>query len=150
HTFRAPDIEIDDAALDSWKHDELEDADALLTVEVTRSPHTVHHLLASRALARTRMQMWDEALLDATMVVLALLSRNLTLTPIYTKVINIQPTVIGFVAKSVAHVGKEERYKGYRTCDIAFEHFHSSHLSFLLLVKVNHIHLTRTANVRSF
>ncbi|KAF8423147.1 hypothetical protein L210DRAFT_3570785 [Boletus edulis BED1] len=117
HTFQAPDIEIDDAALASWKHDQLENADALLTVEVSRSPHTIHHLLASRALVRTRMQMWDEALLDATMA------------------INIQPTVIGFVAKSVAHIGKGERYKGYRTCDIAFEHFHSSHLSFLLLVK---------------
>ncbi|KAF8120145.1 hypothetical protein EV363DRAFT_1374840, partial [Boletus edulis] len=33
--------------------------------------------------------------------------------------------VIGFIAKS----------KRYRTCDIAFEHFHSSHLSFLLLTK---------------
>ncbi|KAF8452058.1 hypothetical protein L210DRAFT_3499164 [Boletus edulis BED1] len=44
--------------------------------------------------------------------------------------------VIGFIAKSVAHICKGEMHKGYRTCDIAFEHFHSSHLGFLLLTKI--------------
>ncbi|KAF8127990.1 hypothetical protein EV363DRAFT_1343208 [Boletus edulis] len=39
------------------------------------------------------------------------------------------------MAKSVAHVGKGDKDKGYRTCDIAFEHFHSSHVTFLLLIK---------------
>ena len=55
---------------------------------------------------------------------------------IYTKAIKIQPPVIGYIAKSVAHVGKGEKNKAYRACDIAFERFHSSHVSFLLLVKV--------------
>ncbi|KAF8130831.1 hypothetical protein EV363DRAFT_1334567 [Boletus edulis] len=40
------------------------------------------------------------------------------------------------MAKSVAHVGNGDKDKGYRTCDIAFEHFHSSHVTFLLLIKV--------------
>ncbi|KAF8120480.1 hypothetical protein EV363DRAFT_1459149 [Boletus edulis] len=39
------------------------------------------------------------------------------------------------MAKSVAHVGNGDKDKGYRTCDIAFEHFHSSHVTFLLLIK---------------
>ncbi|KAF8128156.1 hypothetical protein EV363DRAFT_1085280, partial [Boletus edulis] len=45
------------------------------------------------------------------------------------------PSVMGFIAKSVAHVGKGEKDKGYRACDIAFERFHSSHVTFLLLIK---------------
>ncbi|KAF8124945.1 hypothetical protein EV363DRAFT_1177388 [Boletus edulis] len=69
------------------------------------------------------------------MVLLVLFAHNLTLAPIYTKAISILPTLVGFVAKSVPHISKGERHKGYRICDIAFEHFHSSHLRFLLLTK---------------
>ncbi|KAF8421133.1 hypothetical protein L210DRAFT_951437 [Boletus edulis BED1] len=39
------------------------------------------------------------------------------------------------MAKSVAYVGSGDKDKGDRTCDIAFEHFHSSHVTFLLLIK---------------
>ncbi|KAF8123581.1 hypothetical protein EV363DRAFT_1356177 [Boletus edulis] len=49
--------------------------------------------------------------------------------------IEVQPSVIAFLAKSIAHVGNGEKNKGYSTCDIAFEHFHSSHVTFLLLIK---------------
>ena len=65
-----------------------------------------------------------------------LFSHTLALTTIYTKAIEIQPSVIGYIAKGVALVGKGDRHGGYRTCDIAFERFHSSHVSFLLLAKV--------------
>ena len=58
------------------------------------------------------------------------------LTSIYIQAIKIQPSVIGYIAKSVALVGKGEIHKGYQACDIAFIHFHSSQLSFLLLIKV--------------
>ena len=58
------------------------------------------------------------------------------LTLFYTgKSIGIQPSVIGYIAKSVALVGKGKTHEGYRACDIAFEHFHSSHVTILLLVK---------------
>ncbi|KAF8546583.1 WD40 repeat-like protein [Imleria badia] len=87
-TFQEPNIQIDDAALDSWKHDQLENAEAILTAA---------------------------ALVDAE------------------KVIEIQPSVFTLIAKNIAHVGKGERYKGYWACDIAFEHFHSSHVTFLLV-----------------
>ncbi|KAF8555025.1 TPR-like protein [Imleria badia] len=60
---------------------------------------------------------WDAALVDAEMA------------------IKVQPSVIGYISKSIALVGKGERDKGYRACDIAFERFHSSHVTFLLLVK---------------
>ena len=47
----------------------------------------------------------------------------------------IQPSIISYIAKGIALVGKGERYKGYQACDIAFEHFHASRVSFLLLIK---------------
>ena len=108
----------------------------LLTATITASSHPSHHVLASRALIRTRLQDWDAALVDAEKVFVMLIPRSLTLTLIYTKAIKIWPSVIAYVAKSFAHVGNGERHKAYRTCDIAFELFHSSHTSFLLLIKV--------------
>ena len=65
-----------------------------------------------------------------------LLHQTPTLTSIHIKAINIQPSVIGYIAKGIAHVGNGEKDKGYRACDIAFERFHSSHVTFLLLIKV--------------
>ena len=123
-TLQEPVIQIDDAALDSWKQDQLENADALLTAAIPDPRNPNHHVLASRALV------------DAEEVLTALFLHTLTLTSIYTKAIKIEPSVIGYIAKSVALVGNGERHKGYRACDIAFERFHSSHVTFLLLVKV--------------
>ena len=62
--------------------------------------------------------------------------RTLTLTLLYTKALEIEPSLVAYIAKSLAHVGNGERDKGYRACDIAFERFHSSHVTFLLLIKV--------------
>ena len=45
---------------------------------------------------------------------------------------------MGYIAMNIALVGKGERDAGYRAYDIAFEHFHMSHVSFLLLIKVSH------------
>ena len=135
-TFQEPGIQIDDAALDSWKHDQLENADALLTAAIPDSRNPNHHVLAARALVRARLRQWDAALVDAEQVLVALFSHTLTLTLIYTKAIEIRPSVIAHIAKSVALVGNGDRYSGYRACDVAFERFHSSHVSFLLLVKV--------------
>ena len=55
---------------------------------------------------------------------------------IYIKSMKFEPSVIGYIAKSVALVGKGEKHKAYRACDIAFERFHSTHVTFLLLIKV--------------
>ena len=53
-----------------------------------------------------------------------------------------KPSVIGYIAKSVVLVGMRKRHKAYRACDIAFERFHSNHVTFLILMKVG-IHLLR-------
>ncbi|KAG6375175.1 hypothetical protein JVT61DRAFT_3383 [Boletus reticuloceps] len=117
-TFEEPDIQIDDAALQSWKQGQLANAEALLTAAAMHtSLNASHHILASRALIRTRLGDWDAAIVDAK------------------ESIKIQPSVIGYIAKGVAHVGKGEKQEGYRACDIAFERYHSNHVSFLLLIK---------------
>ena len=133
-TFREPDIRIDDTALNSWKHNQLANAEALLTAIIHDSRNPTHHALASRALVRARLRQQDAALADATQVFLALLSHALSL--IYIKSIEIQPSVIGYIAKSVALVGNGEKRKAYRTCDIASVRSQPTHVTFLLLIKV--------------
>ena len=109
-----------------------------MTTAIHASRDPSHDALASRALVRARLGQWDVAIADATEVFVALLSRALSL--IYIKSIKIQPSVIGYIAKSVALVGNGEKHKAYGACDIAFERFHSTHVTFLLLIKVCPIH----------
>ena len=52
------------------------------------------------------------------------------------KSIKIQPSAIGYIAKSVTLVGKGEKHKAYRACDIAPEYFYPSRVRVLLLIKV--------------
>ena len=134
-TFLEPDFQIDDAALNLWKRDQLTDVEELLSRTITAS-NTSHHAFASRALVRARLQEWDTALVDAERVFVALPSHTLALTLIHTKAIDLQPSVVGYIAKSIVLVGKRDRHEGYRACDIALELFHSSHVTFLLLTKV--------------
>jgi hypothetical protein len=131
---QAPDIRIDDAALHSWKHNQLANAEVLLTAAIHESRNASHHALASRALVRARLRQWDAAVADATEVFAALVSPALSL--IYIKSIKIQPSVIGYIAKSVALAGNGEKHKAYRTCDIALQRFHSTHVTFVLLINV--------------
>jgi len=58
------------------------------------------------------------------------------LTLIYTKSIKIGPSVIGYIAKSVAFVGKGRKHDGYREFDVAFKRFHAAHATFVSLIKV--------------
>ena len=71
-TLREPDIQINHAALDAWKHDRLEDADASLITAINGSQNQSNGLLAARALIRARLQHWDDALADANAVVIAI------------------------------------------------------------------------------
>ena len=134
--FQEPDIRIDDAALHSWKHNQLANANVLLTTTIHRSRNPSYDALASRALVRARLRQWDAAVVDATQVLVDLLFHVLSLN--HNKSIKIQPSVIGYIARSVALVGKGESHKAYRTCDIAFQRCHSDHVTFLLLIKVCH------------
>jgi hypothetical protein len=82
---------------------------------------------------RARLRQWDAAIADARQV-FVLFSRAPSL--IYIKSIKIQPSIFGYIAKSVALVGKGAKHKAYRACDVAFVRFHSTHLASLLLIKV--------------
>ena len=84
-TFQEPDIQIEDDVLQSWEHDQLEDAEVSLTVAIDRSRNPCHHALASRALVRARLVRarpvrarllsdGDAAIADATEVCLLLRS----------------------------------------------------------------------------
>jgi len=69
--------------LDAWKHDQLADAEALLTAVIDESQNPSHHVLASRALVRARLRQRDTALIDAETVFIALLSLVFMLISIY-------------------------------------------------------------------
>lgn len=79
HTFKEPEIRIDNAALEAWKNDQLANAEALLTAAIPQSHDTRCHVLASRALVRTRLREWDLAIVDAEEVFPALSSHTQTL-----------------------------------------------------------------------
>lgn len=64
-TFQDPDIQIDNAVLDFWKHDQLAEAEALLTAAIPKSQNSTYHLRACRALVRARLRRWDAAINDA-------------------------------------------------------------------------------------
>ena len=78
-TFQEPDIRIDNAALHSWKHDQLANAEVLLTTAIHESRNQTHHALASRALVGARLGQWDAAIADATEVAVPPPSHALTL-----------------------------------------------------------------------
>ena len=78
-TFQEPDIRVDNAALDSWKRDQLTDTEALLTTTIATSQSSGHHALASRAIVRARLQQWDVAIEDAEKVSSCLISHPLTM-----------------------------------------------------------------------
>ncbi|KAF8439762.1 hypothetical protein L210DRAFT_3645759 [Boletus edulis BED1] len=114
-TFPESDFQIDGAGLDLWKDDQLTNAEASLTAAIATSGSTGYDILTSRALVRARLREWDTALVDAE------------------KAIEGHPTIIGYIAKSIALVGKGEKGEGYRICDIAFARSRSSHVTFLLI-----------------
>ena len=74
--FEGPYVYIDSVALDLWRHDQLENAEALLTAVVIASQYPSHHVLASRALVQARLGKWDTAIADAEKVCWSALSRS--------------------------------------------------------------------------
>ena len=63
----------------------------LLTATITTSSHPSHHVLASRALIRARLQDWDAALIDAKKVFIVPILRSLTPTLIYPRLSRFNP-----------------------------------------------------------
>ena len=107
----------------------------LLTPVIEQSQNPNHGVLANRALVRTRLRKWNEALADAEKVLVALLLHFPTLTSIYTKSIKIHPSIFAYIAMGIANVGVGERDNGYQACDIAFKYVQPSDGNFLRLIK---------------
>lgn len=59
---------IDDAARTAWKEDRLDDAEEILSRQLTRRTGFDHSALAHRALIRARLHHWDAALRDSETV----------------------------------------------------------------------------------
>ncbi|KAF8552626.1 WD40 repeat-like protein [Imleria badia] len=112
-----PLIDITSIAFDSGKWDQLANSEASLTVTITKSRQKDHLAFANRALVRAHLQHWDLAIDDAT------------------KSINICPSIIGYIAKSVALIRKGEKAEGCRVYDLVFRHCHRNEVDFLLLIK---------------
>ncbi|KAF8554675.1 hypothetical protein OG21DRAFT_1508679 [Imleria badia] len=116
-TFQEPDIQIDDAALDSAKQDQLTDPEPPFTETITNSGHQTHHALANRALVQARLQQSDLAIDDAE------------------NSIKIHPDVNGYIKKSVALVSEGKRSEACRVYDLAFRHCDPTDVDLILLIK---------------
>lgn len=134
--LQIPFIHISDTALHSWRQDWLADTEASLTDTITNSGHPSHDALANRAIVRAHLRRWDVAIDDAEKASPCLLSHPLFLTLIDSKSINICPSVVGYISRSVALIGGGKKEEGCRVFDLAFTHCHPHDLDFLLLVKV--------------
>lgn len=134
--LQIPFVHISDTALHSWRQDWLADTEASLTDTITNSGHPSHDALANRAIVRVHLRRWDVAIDDAEKASPCLLSRPLFLTLIDSKSINICPSAVGYISKSVALIGGGKKEEGCRVFDLAFTHCHPHDLDFLLLVKV--------------
>ena len=133
---QVPLIDIGDTALDCWMQDRLADVEVSLTKTITSSGNWTYHALANRALVRARVRHWEAAIDDAERVSFYLLSHTLILVLIYFKSIGIRPSVIGYIAKSVALIGGGKKEEGCRVYDLAFRHCHPLDVDLLLLIKV--------------
>ncbi|KAG9318946.1 hypothetical protein JVU11DRAFT_1061 [Chiua virens] len=105
---------------DLWMQDQWMNAEIAITEEIGRlssSSSSNHYALANRALIRTRLQDWNSAHNDAQ------------------QSLKVQPSVVGYIAKAMACVGKGESQAGIRTLDLAFMHHSREEGSFLLLVR---------------
>ena len=76
--LQEPDIQINETALDAWKHNQLANAEELLTEAIHDPQSTIYHALASRALVRARSQKWGEAITDAEKVLNSRVSLSLS------------------------------------------------------------------------
>ena len=73
---------------------------------------------------RARLRQWGGTIPEAEEVLAAQFLNKLTLTLIHTKSIAVQPSIMGYIAKSVSLVGQRKKLAVlYRACDIAFNTF---------------------------
>ena len=110
------------------------EAETVITEEMTNLPHRSCHSLANRALVRARLQDWSGAYDDAQQVRFCLVFH----LPVFirTKSLKVQPSVIGYIAKAIVRIGQGESQAGIRAFDLAFMHCSLEEIPFLFLIRV--------------
>lgn len=118
-----------------WLHGELESAMEILSRDIAMNGKT-YYAFANRALIQARLQKWDNALVDAEMVINHSSFSHTTLRCIRFQSIDIQPSVIGYIAKSIALCGQGRHEDSMQAFDLSFSYCRTEQVNYLLLVKV--------------
>ena len=79
---------------------------------------------------------WDLVIEDAENVSLRSISHALMFILNYYKSIEIDPSVNAYIAQSLALIGGGKKAEGCRVYDLAFRHYHTIDVDFILLLKV--------------
>jgi hypothetical protein len=118
-----------------WLHEKLGSAMEVLSRDIVLNGKS-HHAYANRALVQGRLQKWSNALVDAETVTSHPLSQRAPLKHIHYQSIDIQPSVIGCIAKSIALCGQDRHEDSMQAFDLAFSYCSAEQVNYLLLVKV--------------
>ncbi|KAH0832420.1 hypothetical protein J3R83DRAFT_13460 [Lanmaoa asiatica] len=116
-----------------WLHGDLESAMEILSRDIVLNGNS-HHAFANRALVQARLQKWGNALVDAETVINHASFLDATLK--YNRQsIDIQPSVIGCIARSIALGGQGRHEDSMQAFDLAFSYCRAEQVNYLLLVK---------------
>ncbi|KAF8555612.1 hypothetical protein OG21DRAFT_1483751 [Imleria badia] len=115
--YALPFIEITVTAFSFWQHGKLANSEASLTETIFKYPYKNHLTLANRALVRAHLQHWNLAIDDAD------------------ESIKNHPSVIGYIAKSVALIGEGKKREGCEVFNQVFTHCDRIDVDLLLLIK---------------
>lgn len=118
-----------------WLQGKLESTIEVLSRDIVLNGKS-HHAFANRALVQARLQKWGSALVDAEMVTHHTSFYRTTLKYICFQSIDIQPSVIGCIAKSIALCGQGRHEDSMQAFDLGFNYCSADQLNYLLLVKV--------------
>ncbi|KAI9569819.1 WD40-repeat-containing domain protein [Boletus coccyginus] len=118
-TVNLPFMYISDAAFKLWTQGDWVRVEELLGEDIIYPSNPFHHAraLALRALVRTRLKRCDIAIDDAK------------------KSIEVQRSIIGYIAHAIAHVGNGEYESATRVFDLVFSEGIPSENRLLLLIK---------------
>lgn len=120
---------------ESWLHGELESASEILSRDIALNGKS-HHTFANRALVQARLQKWGDALVSAEMVINNASFSHTKFKYIHFQSIDIQPSVIGCVARSIALCGQGRHEDSMQAFDLAFSYCRAEEVNYLLLIKV--------------
>lgn len=128
-------MHLNGAVQELWLHEKLASTMEILSHDVVLNGKS-HHAYANRAILQARFKNWNDALIDAEMVTRHALPQSVTLKDFYFQSIDIQPSVIGCIAKSIALCGQGRHEDSMQAFDLAFSYCSAEEVNYLLLVKV--------------